>query len=231
MSGARLQGPVAACVFDAYGTLLDVNSAVDRQADAVGPRAAELSALWRRKQLEYTWLRSLMRRHADFRQVTGDALDHAMAALGIGGAALREALLDAYDTLTPYPEVGDTLRALRGRGVRCAVLSNGSPEMLRRGIESAGLAGLVDPVISVEDAGVFKPAPETYMLATRALGVAAGEVAFFSSNAWDVHGSSSFGFQAVWVNRFGAAAERLPGEPALEAADLSDAVRRVGAGA
>ena len=211
----------AACVFDAYGTLLDVGSAVARQAQAVGPPAAELVTLWRRKQLEYTWLRSLMRRRVDFWQVTQDALDHSLEALRLDPARLRAPLLDAYRSLDPYPEVVPMLQALREQGMPAAVLSNGSPEMLAEGLEAAGLLDLVGPVLSVEDAGIFKPAPETYRLATEALGLPAKAIVFFSSNAWDAHGAASFGLMTVWVNRTEAARELLPGIIAHEVRDLS----------
>jgi 2-haloacid dehalogenase len=210
-----------ACVFDAYGTLLDVSSAVTRQAQSVGPRAGELASLWRSKQLEYSWLRSLMRRRVDFWQLTQDALDHSLEALALDPQQLRAPLLDAYRALDPYPEVVPMLQALRQQGTPIAVLSNGSPEMLADGFKAAGLEDLVDPLISVEEAGIFKPAPEAYLLATRALGLPAGTIAFFSSNAWDAHGAASFGFQTVWVNRTGAARDRLPGEIEHEVRDLS----------
>lgn len=216
------------CVFDAYGTLLDVGSAVARQAEAVGPKAALLSELWRRKQLEYSWLRSLMRRRADFWQLTQDALDHSLEALALDPARLRGRLLEAYRSLEPYPEVKPMLRALAARGMRAAVLSNGSPSMLADGFAAAGLDDLLDPVISVEDAGIFKPAPEAYLLATRALGVPAGEIAFFSSNGWDAHGAASFGFRTFWVNRTRAAPERLPGAIARELQDLATVPELVG---
>lgn len=217
-----------ACVFDAYGTLLDVGSAVARQAEAVGPKAALLSELWRRKQLQYSWLRSLMRRRADFWQLTQDALDHSLEALALDPARLRGRLLEAYRSLEPYPEVAPMLRALAARGMRAAVLSNGSPSMLADGFAAAGLDDLLDPVISVEDAGIFKPAPEAYLLATRALGVPAGEIAFFSSNGWDAHGAASFGFRTFWVNRTRAAPERLPGAIARELQDLATVPELVG---
>ena len=214
--------PVSACVFDAYGTLLDVNSAAASEAAALGPRAAELSALWRRKQLEYSWLRSLMRRHADFRQVTADALHHSFAALGLQDTALHERLMAAYERLDPYPEVPGMLAALQRHGMRTAILSNGSPDMLAAGVASAGIADRLDFVLSVEEVGIYKPAPEVYRLATSRLGVAASEIAFFSSNCWDVHGAASFGFRVVWVNRAGLPDDRLPGEPAAVIADLAD---------
>jgi 2-haloacid dehalogenase len=219
---------VRACVFDAYGTLLDVGSAVARQAEAVGSQAAELAALWRRKQLEYSWLRSLMRRRADFWQLTQDALDHSLEALRLDPGRLRAPLLDAHRSLDAYPEVVPMLRRLVELGVQAAVLSNGSPAMLAQSFAAAGLDDLVDPLISVEDAGIFKPAPEAYMLATRALGLPAESIAFFSSNAWDAHGAASFGFHTFWVNRLGAAPERLPGSIVREMRDSSTVPELVG---
>jgi 2-haloacid dehalogenase len=209
----RLQG-VAACVFDAYGTLLDINAAVRAEAAVLGTRAEELSALWRRKQLEYSWLRSLMRRHADFGQVTAEALDVSLETLGLGDDALRGRLLAAYRTLAPYPEVPAVLATLKRHGVPTAILSNGSPSMLADAVARAGIADVLDHVLSVEEVGMFKPAPEVYRLATSRLGLAAREIAFLSSNGWDVHGAASFGCRTLWVNRGGAPDERLPGAPA-----------------
>lgn len=230
MTRALPGGPVGACVFDAYGTLLDVNSAVAAMAGEVGSRAGELAELWRRKQLEYSWLRSLMRRHADFWRLTGDALDHALGALGLDGRRLRGPLLDAYGKLAAYPEVPGMLGNLRAGGMPAAVLSNGSPDMLRRSFAAADLSDLLNPVLSVEEAGAYKPAPEVYHLATRALGLPAARIAFFSSNAWDVHGAASVGFRAVWVNRAGQTAERLPGEPAQVVRDLASVPALAGLG-
>ncbi len=221
---------IRACVFDAYGTLLDFASAVAGEKEVLGERAASLNALWRGKQLEYSWLRALMRRHVDFRTVTAEALDHAMAALGIEDPALRGRLLATYDRLDPYAEVPTTLERLAAGGLRLAVLSNGTPEMLRRGIAAAGLEPWLEAVLSVEEVGVFKPAPEVYMLATRRLGLAAREIAFLSSNAWDAHGAASFGFRAVWVNRSGAPRERLPGDLAAEIPSLAGLPSLLGIG-
>ncbi len=222
MSRALDAETIRACVFDAYGTLLDFSSAVAGEKAVLGDRADALDALWRRKQLEYTWLRALMRRHTDFRTVTAEALDHAMEALGIGDEGLRDRLLAAYDRLAPYPEVPATLERLAAGGLRLAILSNGTPEMLASGVASAGIGGRLEAVLSVEEVGVFKPDPEVYMLATRSLGLAAREIAFLSSNAWDAHGAASFGFRAVWVNRSGAPRERLPGELAAEIPSLAE---------
>jgi 2-haloacid dehalogenase len=211
---------VAACVFDAYGTLFDVHSAVARLGARVGPQAEALSQLWRSKQLEYTWLRALMGRHADFWQVTGDALDYALARTGVD-PAMRAPLLQAYLALDAYPEVPEVLHRLRAGGLKTAILSNGEPRMLEAGARSAGIAGLLDAILSVEEVGIFKPHPEVYQLAVDRLGVAAGSIAFQSSNAWDVHGAAAFGLRAVWINRQGAPAERLPGAAEHELRDLS----------
>jgi 2-haloacid dehalogenase len=205
---------VRACVFDAYGTLFDVGSAAAACRDAaLGERAAALSALWRVKQLEYTWLRGLQGRHADFWQVTGDALDFALDTLGIADAALRSRLMNLYLKLSPYPEVAGVLGRLKAAGIGVAILSNGSPGMLRAAVEAAGLAALVDVVLSVEEVGVYKPHPKVYQLAVDRLGMPAAAIAFQSSNAWDAYAASAFGMQVVWCNRYGQREERLPGKP------------------
>jgi 2-haloacid dehalogenase len=210
---ARLSG-IAACVFDAYGTLFDVHSPARRCRDQLGDKADTLSELWRRKQLEYTWLRSLMGRHEDFWQVTSDALDFAMEAHRLADPALRAQLMQLYLDLDAYPEAGDTLRALRDGGIRTAILSNGSPTMLTSAVKSANLVGLFDAVVSVESAKIFKPHPSVYQLATDALHLAASEIAFVTANGWDAAGAAVFGYRAVWVNRTGQPREMLPGEPA-----------------
>jgi 2-haloacid dehalogenase len=211
---------IRACVFDAYGTLFDVHAAVAALRPRLGERADALSQLWRAKQLEYTWLRSLMRRHADFWQVTGDALDHALERTGVD-AALRTPLLQAYLTLEPYPEVADVLRRLRATGHRLAILSNGAPAMLAAAVDNAGIGAALDAVLSVEEVGVYKPDPRVYRLALERLALPAEGIAFLSSNAWDVHGAAAFGLRPVWINRFGAPAERLPGAAEHELPDLS----------
>lgn len=212
---------VSVCVFDAYGTLLDVGSAVAAEAAMLGPQANELAALWRRKQLEYTWLRSLMRRHADFWQVTEDALDHALEALGLPDGGLRPRLLAAYRVLAAYPDVGPALRALRAGGLPTAILSNGSRGMLQDAVAAAGIAGLLDAVLSVDAVGVFKPAPEVYRLVLDRFGGAPSSVAFVSSNGWDIHGAAAFGFESIWLNRAGLPDDRLPGAPVRVITDLA----------
>lgn len=208
-------------VFDAYGTLFDVHSAVARLAGRVGPEAERLSALWRTKQLEYSWVRSLMRRHADFWRLTEDALDFAMAAVPGVDAGLRRPLLDAYRTLDAYPEVPAVLAELRRRGARCAILSNGSPGMLADAVGSAGLAELLDAVLSIEDAGIFKPDPSVYRLVLERFAVPADEVSFQSSNAWDIAGATAFGFSPVWINRAGQPREYADIGDVREARDLT----------
>jgi 2-haloacid dehalogenase len=211
---------IRACVFDAYGTLFDVHSAVARLRARVGEQADALSQLWRTKQLEYTWLRALMGRHADFWQVTGDALDYALACTGTD-AGLREPLMQAYLALDAYPEVPDVLRRLREGGLKTAILSNGEPRMLEAGARSAAIDGLLDAILSVEDVGIFKPHPKVYQLAVDRMGARADQIAFQSSNAWDVSGAGTFGLRAVWINRLGMPPERLPGAPEHELRDLS----------
>jgi 2-haloacid dehalogenase len=218
-----------AVVFDAYGTLFDVASAAERAGDALGDRWRALAETWRAKQLQYTWLRSLMGRHADFRQVTADGLDFALASLGIDDPPLRRRLLDLYERLDAYPEARETLARLRAGGRKLAILSNGSPPMLEAAVHSAGLADLLDAVLSVESVGIYKPAPVVYELAPRRLGVAPAEIAFVSSNGWDVHGASAFGFRVAWCNRSGQPAERLPGRPDAEIRSLAELPALLGA--
>jgi 2-haloacid dehalogenase len=220
MTAGPLRG-IRACVFDAYGTLFDVHSAVGRRKEEIGPKADSLSQLWRTKQLEYTWLRALMGRHADFWQVTGDALDHALEVHDLDPEPIREPLMQAYLALDAYPEVPDMLGRLRAAGLRTAILSNGEPGMLAAATQSAGIEYLLDLVLSVEEVAIFKPHRQVYQLAVDRLGLRPDQIAFQSSNAWDVHGAATFGLHAVWVNRRGAPSERLPGAPAAEIRDLS----------
>ena len=209
---------IKACVFDAYGTLFDVHSAVGKHAPRLGQQADAVSATWRSKQLEYTWLRSLMGRHADFWQVTGDALDFALQQHGIDPgdgqhAGLRDALMQAYLTLSAYPEVAATLASLRQQGIRMAILSNGTPDMLDAAVDNAQLQGIFVAVLSVESVGIYKPDPRVYQLAVDRLDLPREQILFLSSNGWDVSGAKSFGFHTFWVNRAGAPGELLGNEP------------------
>ncbi len=219
MSRSKIKG-IRACVFDAYGTLFDVNSASAREKETLGDRWQPLADVWRTKQLQYTWLRGLMRRHVDFWQVTGDALDFALAQNGVDDTALRERLMNLYLRLDTYPEVPETLRQLKERGLKLAILSNGSPRMLASAVENAGIAGLLDEVLSVEEVGTFKPDPAVYQLGVERLGLPAGEMCFLSSNSWDAFAAKAFGYQVVWCNRFGQPPELIPETPDAEIRDL-----------
>src|SRR5262249_19455102 len=194
---------IKACVFDAYGTLFDFAAAARRCRDVLGSDVDRLSALWRDKQLQYTWLRAAQRRHADFWQVTGDALDFALETLGIDQGGVRDRLMTLYLTLDPFPEVADVLTRLKSAGMRTAILSNGTPAMRRAAVESAGLEALLDAVLSVEEVGVYKPDPKVYQLAVDRLAVPAAAISFQSSNGWDAYAASAFGMKVVWCNRYG----------------------------
>ena len=218
---ASLPG-IRACVFDAYGTLFDFASAAATCRDALGDKTAALTSLWRDKQLQYSWLRGLQGRHADFWQVTGDALDFTLETLGIADAALRERLMNLYLALVAFPEVPAMLARLRAAGLKTAILSNGSPPMLAALVKHSGLGHLFDAVLSVEDVGVFKPHPKVYQLAVDRLGVEPAAISFQSSNGWDAYAASAFGMRVVWCNRYGQRPERLPGKPDREIASLSE---------
>jgi 2-haloacid dehalogenase len=212
---------IEACVFDAYGTLFDFASAADACRNELGEDAPRLTALWRDKQLQYTWLRAAQGRHADFWQVTGNALDFALEVLGISRPGLRDRLMELYLTLAPFPEVRDVLQQLKAAGMRTAILSNGTPTMLDSAIAAAGFQKLVDLCISVEEVGVFKPHPSVYQRAVDRLGMRPERIAFQSSNAWDIHAASAFGMRTVWCNRYGQPRERLPGSPDHEMTTLA----------
>jgi 2-haloacid dehalogenase len=228
MSNEPLAG-VQACVFDAYGTLFDFASAAKGCRDMLGDGVDRLTALWRDKQLQYTWLRALQGRHADFWQVTGDALDFAMETLAIDKPGLRDRLMGLYLTLDAFPEVPDVLERLKKADLRTAILSNGSPKMLEAVVRASGLNTLLDAVLSVEEVGVYKPHPKVYQLAVDRLGIRAGAIAFQSSNAWDAYAASAFGMQVVWCNRYGQRSERLPGAPDRTVRSLAELPTLVGA--
>ncbi len=228
MSQVALNG-IKACVFDAYGTLFDFASAARACRDELGDRGDRLTVLWRDKQLQYTWLRALQGRHADFWDVTGDALDFALETLDLERPGLRDRLMNLYLTLDAFPEVPDVLRRLKSAGLRTAILSNGSPGMLRAAVEGSGIADLLDAVLSVEEVGVFKPHPSVYQMVLDRLGVPAAAISFQSSNSWDAYAASAFGMQVVWCNRYGQRRERLPGAPDREVRSLSELPALVGA--
>jgi len=210
---AVLPAHAKAVIFDAYGTLFDVHSAVGRHAAQVGPDAARLSEIWRTKQLEYSWVLSLAERYEPFWTLTELALDYAFAQCSSVDRSVRPLLLDAYRTLCAYPEVPATLRALRAGGLRTGILSNGDPDMLNAAVASAGLSPELDVVLSVDEARIFKTSPRAYELALQALSLNAEEIVFVSSNRWDIAGAAAFGFYPVWVNRLGAPDEYLQLSP------------------
>jgi len=220
---------IRACVFDAYGTLFDYASAAASCRDVLGERLGPLTTLWRDKQLQYTWLRAVQGRHADFWQVTVDALDFALETLGLDDPQLRARLMDLYLSLDVFPEVPAMLQRLKAAGLKTAILSNGSPQMLDAMVKKAGICELLDAVLSVELVGVYKPHPKVYQLAVDRLAIPAGAISFQSSNAWDAYAASAFGMRVVWCNRYGQRPERLPGKPDREIASLDELPALVGA--
>ncbi len=213
---------IRACVFDAYGTIFDFASAAARCTEIPAEQRAALTNLWRDKQLQYTWLRTLQGRYADFWQVTGEALDFTLDSLGIATPTLRSRLMDLYLTLSSFPEVPDTLRRLKKAGFLTAILSNGSPAMLDNAVRNAGLRDLLDAVLSADAVKVFKTHPRVYEYSLQQLGVEAQQVSFQSSNAWDAFAASAFGMHVVWCNRYGQRRERLPGAPEHEVRSLAE---------
>ena len=218
--------PHSLVVFDAYGTLFDVTAAARAAAAAPGraalaAREAELSRIWREKQIGYSWWRAVTGAYRPFFEITADALDYALEATGLAGdAGLRDALLDLYRELAAYPEVPSMLAALKAAGRQTAILSNGSPDMLGAATASAGIGDRLDAVLSVEAVRTFKPAEAVYDLVGARFGTAPHEVLFVSSNGWDIAAAAGYGFDTAWVNRAGLPMERLPHGPARILPDL-----------
>ena len=217
---------VSAYVFDAYGTLFDVHAAIARHRAAAGADAERFSEIWRTKQLEYTWTLTLAGHYVDFWTLTQRALDFAFARVPSVDRALRSKLLDAYLTLDAFAEARSALTTLKARGAQLAILSNGSPRMLAAAVDAAEIAGLLDAVLSVDAIRLYKPRPEVYALVTDALAVGPSDVAFVSSNRWDVMGAVSFGFSAFWINRARMPEEYADLAPRREIPDLA-AIPRV----
>jgi 2-haloacid dehalogenase len=210
-----------AVLFDAYGTLLDVHSAVGRHADRLGPEAAAISALWRNRQLEYSWIMSATGAYEDFWALTEHALDHAMAVHGLADRVLRADLLAAYRKLDAYPGIAAVLQALRARGLGTAILSNGAAGMLADAVAASGLDEYLDAVLSVDPLRRYKPDPRVYQLGCDRFGGRPGEIAFVSSNPWDAYGAMRFGFRVFWLNRAGARPEYGLAEHATVISDLA----------
>jgi len=209
-----------AFVFDAYGTLFDVHAAIGRHRAAAGPEAERFSDIWRAKQLEYTWTLTLAGQYVDFWTLTQRALDYAFARVPSVDRALREKLLDAYMTLDAYADARATLRALKSRGLKTAILSNGAPKMLAAAVDAAGLAADLDAVLSVDAIRMYKPRAEVYRLVTDRFKIAPADVVFVSSNRWDVMGAAAFGFRAAWINRSGMPDEYAEPKPMAVLSDL-----------
>lgn len=218
--------PITTAVFDAYGTLFDVASAARRAAEdpqnaAFSPVWMEVAKEWRNKQLQYTWLRAVAGQHCDFWQVTKDGLDWALEAQQLNDPALRERLLALYWELDAYPEVLQMLTELKSAGLQTAILSNGSPDMLEAAVTSAGLAHVLDAVLSVEDVQIFKPATQVYDMVGAHFSCAKSDVLFVSSNGWDAAGAAHYGFNTVWVNRANEPVDRLYSTPTHHMSDLT----------
>jgi 2-haloacid dehalogenase len=219
---AKAFSGVRSVFFDAYGTLFNVHAPVARVAGRIGEKADLLSRLWRQKQLEYTWLRSLMGTHADFWQVTGDALDYALEAHGIADQTLREELMQLYLGLDAYDDARVALAGLKQAGLETGILSNGSPRMLAAAVRSAGLGASLDHVLSVEAVGIYKPKPSVYQMALDAArATEPDELGFVSANTWDAQAAANFGFTVARIDRFGLKDERLPGRPAVTITSLA----------
>jgi 2-haloacid dehalogenase len=220
-SAAVPQDPAIAYAFDAYGTLFDVNAAIMRHAGAIGPEAPAMAALWRVKQLEYSWTRTLMGRYADFWQLTEQALDFVLARHA-AARPLRQHLLDAYWQLDAYADVAPLLRSLKAAGRRAVIFTNGTVAMAEAAMRSAGLDALIEGIVSVDAIRRFKTAPETYQLVCDRLGLPPGEVALVSSNRWDIAGATAFGLQTIWCNRAGMPDEYPEMAPGRVIAGLSE---------
>jgi 2-haloacid dehalogenase len=219
---------VRACVFDAYGTLFDVNSAARQAQNTLHENWQQLAEVWRTKQLQYTWLRSLTGRHVDFWQITVEALEFALDSLKLVDPQLRTQLMELYLQISAYPDVPNALARLKNGGLKCAILSNGSPNMLAAAVKNAGINNLLDAVLSVEEVKVYKPHPTVYQLAVDRLGLKESEICFISSNGWDAYSAKAFGFHVIWCNRSGQTPERIPEAPDAEILSLSDLPEIVG---
>ena len=212
---------IKVCAFDAYGTCFDINSAAMGLANKIGKDWLAFSSTWRTVQLEYTWLRSLMKRYVDFWKVTEDSLEYAMESHGIDKNFKNE-LLNLYKKLNPYSELKDCLKSLKSKKLKICILSNGSPDLLKQLISNAGVQELFDDLISVEDVKIFKPDPQVYELVTKKYKCKPEEVCFMSSNTWDIVGGGLFGYQTVWVDRFNKKFDRLNYKPNMKIKNLSE---------
>ena len=215
-----------AVVFDAYGTLFDVNSAAERCKDKIGPKWKTFANFWRTTQLEYTWLRSLMKRHEDFLQVTEGSLDKSMKAFKID-ASMKNELLNLYKVLSPFQEVTETLKSLKEKNFKLAILSNGTPSLLSELVKSNNLNNLFDDLFSIEEVGIYKPHSKVYDLPIKKYKIKKNEVAFLSANTWDVSGAGNYGYQSIWVNRNNNVFDNLDYKPNNQIENLSELVNLI----
>ena len=217
---------VKAIIFDAYGTLFDVNSAAEKCKDKIGDKWEGFANFWRTTQLEYTWLRSLMDRHKDFWQVTEDSLDKSMRTFNID-PSMRKELLDLYKILSPYKEVPETLKTLKEKKFKLAILSNGTPSLLDELVKSNHLDNLFDDIFSIEQVGVYKPSSRVYDMPIKKYNINKSEVAFLSANTWDVSGGGNYGYQSIWVNRNNNIFDKLDFKPKYQITDLNKLIQLV----
>ena len=214
---------IKAIIFDAYGTLFDVNSAAEKCKDKIGAKWEGFANFWRTTQLEYTWLRSLMGRYKDFWQITEDSLDKSMKTFNID-ASMKNELLNLYKVLSPYKEVSETLKKLKEMNFKLAILSNGTPSLLKELVESNNLDDLFDDLFSVEEVGIYKPNSKVYDLPIKKYKIKNNEIAFLSANTWDVSGGGNYGFHSIWVNRNNNIFDNLDYKPTHQVKDLSELV-------
>ena len=217
---------IKAIIFDAYGTLFDVNSAAEKCKDKIGDKWERFANFWRTTQLEYTWLRSLMDRHKDFWQVTEDSLDKSIKVFNID-PSMRNELLNLYKILSPYREVPGTLKALKEKKFKLAILSNGTPSLLDQLVKSNHLDNLFDDIFSIEQVGIYKPSSRVYDMPIKKYNINKSEVAFLSANTWDVSGGGNYGYQSIWVNRNNNIFDNLDFKPKYQITDLNKLIKLV----
>ena len=217
---------IKAIIFDAYGTLFDVNSAAEKCKDKIGDKWEPFANFWRTTQLEYTWLRSLMKRHKDFWQITEDSLDKSMMAFNIN-PKMKDELLNLYKVLSPFQEVPETLKTLKEKKFKLAILSNGTPSLLNELVKSNNLDNLFDDLFSIEQVGIYKPSSKVYDIPIKKYQIEKNEIAFLSANTWDVSGGGNYGYQSIWVNRNNNIFDNLDFKPNHEIKDLSELLDKI----
>ncbi|WP_440690766.1 haloacid dehalogenase type II [Candidatus Pelagibacter sp. HIMB1782] len=215
---------IKAIIFDAYGTLFDVNSAAEKCKDKIGDKWEAFANYWRTTQLEYTWLRSLMKRHKDFWQITEDSLDKSMSVFKIDNS-MRDELLDLYKILSPFEEVPEVLKSLKEKNFKLAILSNGTPSLLNELVQSNKLDNLFDDIFSIEEVGIFKPDSKVYDMPTKKYKIEKNEVAFLSANTWDVSGGGNYGYNSIWVNRNNNIFDKLDYIPKNKITNLNELIK------